>query len=114
MCGSAKALGLMKNALFKVENVMLLAIEEIYLASSLHVGFSKKGASEQLNGLFMFDGLRKMLERNVYCILDMVFPFIGPFLDRCIEMLGKITMMTVHKLFSDPVHKDHVGSVKFS
>lgn len=53
---------------------MLTAIEEWYSASNLHIDISKKEeeASQQLNRMFMSDGLRGMLEEREYRRLNMI------------------------------------------
>lgn len=54
----------MGTALLKAANSMLNAIEEMFPASDLHVVFSKKKASQQLNVFLISNGLRGTLEKN--------------------------------------------------
>lgn len=47
----------------------------MYVALNLHIDFSKEETVQRLNGMFMFDEVRGMLEENDYRSLNMVFPF---------------------------------------
>lgn len=54
-CGSTRVVHSIKTVLSNVLISLPAAPEKMYSASNLHVGFSKREASQQLSGLFMSD-----------------------------------------------------------
>jgi len=63
-------------------NSVLRQMERDSQISGLHVDFSTKESSTQLNGIFLSTGLRGMLEGKDYRNLDYVFPFVSAYVDR--------------------------------
>lgn len=59
-------------------NSLLTAIDRDAGVPALHVGFSNQGCSVHYNALFLNSGLRRVLEGDDYCAVDIVFPMIGP------------------------------------
>ena len=55
-------------------NAFLALLEKEYPTRCLHVDFSKAKNSTRLNGLFVEDGVRGMLEGKDYKTVDMIFP----------------------------------------
>lgn len=67
-------------------NKMLSHIQRYSPARGLKVDFSKGGASGHEKGLYGAEGnLIGMLEGTDYRSLDIVFPFVGMFVDRCTD-----------------------------
>ena len=66
-------------------NAILAGIERDYYAPGLHVDLSKGDKGQYLNGIYTDEGLRGMLEAKDFRAFDMVFPFIGAFIDRCCD-----------------------------
>jgi len=93
-------IGSKKAAILRGCNTYLRAIDEDSGMSSLRVDFSSKNASITLNGLFMENGIRGMLEGKDYKTVDYVFPFIAAFIDRITqEQDGKLS--SIHILYSE-------------
>lgn len=104
----------MRNALLKALSSMLAAVGVMNPASNLYKGFSKKEEGQQLNRLFLSDGLRRMLGGKGYRSLDMVYPFVPGFLDICIGMSERPMLTTVYTLFSNFLVKVYVGLRRLS
>lgn len=71
-----------RTALLRACNALLAAIENQFGAPGFHVDFSTKEKSQQLNGLFLNNTIRGMLEGKDFKCLDMVFPFVAAYIDR--------------------------------
>ena len=86
-----------KTSILRACNSYLRVIDENSGITSLRVDFSTKAASATLNGLFLENGVRGMLEGKDYRNVDMVFPFVCAFLDRKTQetsgVLTKISTM---------------------
>lgn len=57
-------------------------MEKEFPVTVLHSNFTGFEMPIQLNGLFNSDGTRESLERKIYQSIDMVLPFICPFVTR--------------------------------
>ena len=84
-------------------NNILAAIERDYPAPGLHIDFSTSSAGSSLNGIFVQDGLRGMLEAKDYRALTMVFPFIGAFIDFCCDETDTCPITTICTQYADIV-----------
>ena len=94
-----------RKTVLKGVNDMLRSIDQQYYAPNLRVDFSKPERSTRLNGFYIEDGIRGMLEAKDFQRLDMVFPFAATFIDRmcCEEKEHPITKICV--IYSDLVSK---------
>lgn len=68
--------------LLKACNALLSHIEDRYLVPSLHLDLSQKEQTVQLNGMLIEDGLRGVMEEEIYSAAEMVFPFVAFIIDR--------------------------------
>ena len=93
-----------KTAILRGCNSLLRVIEKDSGISRIHVDFSTKEASSRLNGLFMDNGIRGMLEGKDYRNLDFVFPFVAAYIDRFIGCKKGI-LTKVNTMYSDIVHE---------
>ena len=82
-------------------NAILAEIEKNYSATGLHVDFSKKEKTAQLNGFFLRDGVRGMLEGKNYRAIDLVFPFIAAFVDRALGFQDQPTLTTLNMMYTE-------------
>lgn len=64
MLGCTRVVQSMRNGLLNDTNSILAEIKKMSFASNVNIDFSKKMKSQQLNRLFMSDGLREMLRRK--------------------------------------------------
>lgn len=71
------------TSLLQACNYLLDVAEKKHPAHGLHVVFAKSEPSSYLRGLFMKYGIRGRYEGKGYCFVDMVFPFVVAFVDRC-------------------------------
>jgi len=85
----------------KVCNAILAEVENTYPASGLHVDFSKTEKTSQLNGLFLREGVRGMLEGKNFRAVDMVFPFVLSFIDRILGFQGTADLTSVHTMYTE-------------
>ena len=93
-----------RTAILRACNSILRAIQEDCGSSGIHIDFSTKETSSNLNGIFLETGVRGMLEGKDYRNLDYFFPFVAAFVDRisgCTE--GSLTL--VHTLYSKLLHE---------
>ena len=91
-----------KVPLLSACNTLLRCMEADSGLPDLHIDFSSKDASSRLNGIFLTNGLRGMLEGKDYRNLDTVFPFVASFLDTVTgSKSGDLT--TVHTLYTELV-----------
>ena len=65
--------------------------------------FSKANYSTRLDGLFVEDGVRGMLEGKDYKTVDMILPFIAAFIDRACGEVSNGPVTTVSVLYADLV-----------
>ena len=84
-------------------NAFLALLEKEYPTSCLHVEFSKAKTSTRLDGLFVEDRVRGMLEGKDYKTVDMIFPFIAAFIDRACGEVSNGPVTTVSVLYLDLV-----------
>lgn len=68
---------------------------------NVRVDFFMADRSVQLKGIFKVTGLRRMLEGNHQCSLDMLLLFIFAFVGRVTEYVKVCLRMHVHTLYSD-------------
>lgn len=90
-----------RSKLLMATNAILADIQKNYPAPGLQVDFSKKEASVQLNGFFMKEGIKGMLEGKNYRSVDMVFPFISAFIDRVTGFENAADMTRVCTLYTE-------------
>lgn len=90
-----------RNAILKGVNSVLAAFESDSYARALHVGFSTGESGRNLNGIFTVEGLQGMLEAKDYRALDMVFPFIGSYIDRCCNEGDEAPVTSIYLQYSD-------------
>ena len=81
------------------QNAFLALLEKEYPTTCLHVDFSKAKNSTRLDGLFVEDGVRCMLEGKDYKTVDMIFPFIAAFIDRACGEVSNGPVTTVSVLY---------------
>ena len=86
-----------RKSVLRGANAFLALLEKEYPATCLLVDFSKANNSTRLDGVFVEDGVRGVLEAKDYKTVDMIFPFIAAFLDRaCGEVSnGPVTSVSV-------------------
>ena len=101
-------IGSKKSPILRGCNNYLRAIQEDSGMSSLKVDFSSKNASITLNGLFLENGIRGMLEGKDYKTVDFVFPFIAAFIDR-ITQEKSCVLTSIHVSYSELIHLLNVG-----
>lgn len=70
-------------------------------AWTFHTDVLKKKANQHLNGLFMSDELREMLDEHDYGSLYMDFLFLSVFSDRGIGMSGRPMLKPLYTLYLD-------------
>lgn len=79
---STRNCDLIKTLLLKACNAFLGHIEKRYALPGFHLDFSKKVRTTKLNGLFMKDGKRGILEeKNLYAV-DIVFQLVAALIDK--------------------------------
>lgn len=81
-------------------NSLLATLERDYFVPGLTIDFSTSELGQQLNGLFLEHGLRGMLEGRHFKSLDMVFPFIGAFIDFCCDEVNEAPLTTLFSKYS--------------
>lgn len=106
LTGSTRAMRSMRIAIAKAANSVLSAFDEVYPVLNLHIDSSKKEATQQLNGLFVSDGL---LEGKEHLSMDVVFFFVTAFMDRCIGISERPKLKALHTLYSEWMHTVYVG-----
>ncbi len=89
-----------KTAILRACNSLLRAIEEDSDIPNLHLDFSTKEASSTLNGLFLNNGIRGMLEGKDYRNLDYVYPFVMAYVDRITNCINN-GLTEVNTIYSD-------------
>ena len=89
-----------KNKVLRSCNALLAAIEAQFPIPGVHVDYSKKESSVQLNGFFTHDGIKGMLEAKNYQNMDMIFPFIAAFIDRATGLEDTAMLTHVHATYS--------------
>ena len=78
--GSVKKL---RRKILRGCNDLLACYERESYISGLTFDNSSPDISDKLDGFFTEDGIRGMLEGKDYKAVDMVFPFVGAFIDMC-------------------------------
>jgi len=96
-----KVLSSQRSNVLKAANAILAEIEKKYPATGIHVDFSKKEKTAQLNGFFLRDGVRGMLEGKNFRSIDLVFPFIASFIDRALGFQGNPVITTVKTMHTE-------------
>eukprot|EP00737_Agarophyton_chilense_P001689 gb/GEZJ01001895.1/.p3 GENE.gb/GEZJ01001895.1/~~gb/GEZJ01001895.1/.p3 ORF type:complete len:178 (+),score=19.70 gb/GEZJ01001895.1/:2858-3391(+) len=92
------------TSLFKDANNILVDIELHFPAPGLHIDFSTAEKGNSLNGFFTPDGIKGMVEPKEYRALDVVFPFIGAFFDRCCDKVDTAPIPSILTLYTDLVN----------
>lgn len=82
-------------------NSLLATIEKDYFVPGLTIDFSTSEIGQQLNGLFLEQGLRGMLEGRHFKSLDMVFPIVGAFIDYCCDEIDTSPLTILFAMYSD-------------
>jgi len=90
-----------RSNILKSFNAILAEIEKNYPATGLHVDFSKKEKSAQMNGFYLRDGVRGMLEGKNYRAVDMVFPFLAAFFDRAVGFSQDPSFTALNTMYTD-------------
>ena len=98
--------------ILRAVNSILATIEKDFGAPGLHIDFSKHERSTQLNGLYVREGLRGMLEGKNYRALDMVFPIIVGFLERCLGFASAPVLTDLHVRYSELMLKTQFDIVE--
>lgn len=71
-----------KAAILNGFNSLLAPVQNDFVESHLHMGFSMFSKLGQLNGSFTRKGVTSMLEGEDYIVMHMVLPFVAPLLVR--------------------------------
>ena len=99
------SLGSKRTSILRACNAILRQIEIDSHISQLHVDFSKKESSTQLNGIFLATGIRGMLEGKDFKNLDYVFPFIAAYVDRFRDKPNDPSLTVINAMYSDLLFK---------
>lgn len=94
-----------KTAVLRGCNTVLAEFQKYYVPPGLRVDFSKHEGSSQLNGIFVQDGLRGMLEGKDYRTLDCFFPFIFAYVDSWLGYSEEAPLTKIHVLYTDLVNR---------
>ena len=86
-------------------NTVLAEFQKYYVMPGVKVDFSKHEGSSQLNGIFVQDGLRGMLEGKDYRTLDMFFPFIFGYVDSWLGYAEDAPLTKIHVMYTDLVNR---------
>lgn len=86
-------------------NTALAEFQKYYVMPGVKVDFSKHEGSSQLNGIFVQDGLRGMLEGKDYRTLDMSFPFIFGYVGTWLGYYEDASLTRVHVMYTDLVNR---------
>jgi len=70
----------------------------------LYIDFRSGDRRKGVNGFFVSDGVRGMLEAKDYWAVDQVFPFLALSLDRMMAQTGKYPLTKVHTMYTAFVH----------
>lgn len=86
-------------------NFLLASIDGDTGVLGLHIDFSSKACSMQLNGRVINFGVRGFLEGEDYRAVGMSFPSIGALIDRTTKFQNEVTMTGVHRTYFDILFK---------
>ena len=64
-------------------NDLLALYQKESYVKDMQFNYTSTEKGNRVNGIFTNDGLRGMLEAKNYKAIDMVFPFVAAFIDRC-------------------------------
>lgn len=78
-------------------NEILRQLEKEFPARGFRTSFGSESKGGRYNGFFKNNGVVGMLEAKDYQALDMVFPFIGAYIDRC---CGEIESSPTTRIFT--------------
>ena len=102
---SSKSFKSVQLSVLRGINSLLATIERDYFVPGLTIDFSTSEIGQQLNGLFLNQGLRGMLEGRHFKSLDMVFPFVAAFIDFCCDELEQAPLTTLLSMYSELLFK---------
>lgn len=86
-----------RAAILSAANEILRQLEKEFPARGLRVAFGSAEKGRRYNGFFKSDGIVGMLEAKDFQALDMVFPFIGAYIDRC---CGEVETSPTTRIFT--------------
>ena len=98
-----EAIEVVKEKILRGVNDILHIIDKQYYAPNMKVDFSKPEKSNRLNGFYLEDGIRGMLEAKDFQRLEMVFPFAAAFIDRMCDDTEQHPITDICVLYSDVV-----------
>ena len=101
--GEPKAFSSIRAVVLSAANEIMSKMKQEQPIRGLNIDYSKGEVSCNYNGFFTKDGIVGMLEGKELQALDMVFPFIGAFLDRICGETDSCQVTTVFTLYSDIV-----------
>ena len=99
--GQARTFGSVRSLILSGVNHILRGIQEDSPMPNLRVDYSVSTKSWRYNGIFLEDGLVGLLQAKDFQSLDMVFPIVGGFIDRCCGEVSDCPNTRVFTKYSD-------------
>lgn len=99
--GQPRTFRALRHVILRGANDILAGMQRDCNVRGFQVDFSSGEKGSGLNGMFRNDGLRGMLEAKDYRAVDMVFPFIAAFIDRCCDEVSDAPITTICTSYGD-------------
>jgi len=99
-----ETLGSRRQAVLRYLNDLLIRYSTDSYVPGLYIDFRSGDRRKGVNGFFVSDGVRGMLEAKDYWAVDQVFPFLALSLDRMMAQTGKYPLTKVHTMYTAFVH----------
>lgn len=98
-----KKLSSLTTSLWNACKGILAHVEEKYKLPGEHVNSTTKERTAQLSGLLTEKSLRQMLEEKNHFAADILFPFVAPLTDRCVEFKASCDLTSIVMQYNDIV-----------
>lgn len=97
------SLGSRRMTLLRHLNSLLVNYQKDSYVVGLHIDFRTGDKSRGLNGFFVSDGIRGMLEGKDYWAIDQVFPYLAVAIDRYMGNITSHPLTKIHTLYTELV-----------
>lgn len=98
--GQRQPLSQISVSILRGLNLLLAAVEREAGVPGLHMDFSRKSCSLQLNVVFLMSGVRGMIERKDYRAVDTLFTILEAYTDRASQFQNGADMTRVYRMYS--------------